>query len=263
MLKTWITNVIQAFLKALHLFFCDWCLCLWSLIGTYGETLPQTHLPPSLLTCTRILYTPRKWTDLIHRAWGATLKGFSLHPWQIVKKQVVSISENHALVCLPLLGTVWSFDKVFNGWKCSIKIRTFTLYRYYSEIGFSWFVIGPTLEPWGTPHIFLKPSTITMSFLFSWQYISKSDLSMLCPHCLHLCLPYVIYFMYIIYFIICFMMQTCSKHAPQDSCSHTKTHKMHREILTLKKHAAINHLKHKSSLRNASDKNSPPESSST
>lgn len=38
---------------------------------------------------------------------------------------------------------------------------------------------------------------------------------------------------------------------------------MHTEIPALKEHAAINHLKHKSSLRNASHKNSPPESSST
>lgn len=38
---------------------------------------------------------------------------------------------------------------------------------------------------------------------------------------------------------------------------------MHTEIPALKEHAAINHLKHKSSLRNASHKNSPPESSNT
>lgn len=74
-------------------------------------------------------YTPRKWIDLIHWAWGATLKGLSLYPWQTVKKRVVSISENHALVWLALWGSKWSFDKAFNGWQCSMWIRTFALYQ--------------------------------------------------------------------------------------------------------------------------------------
>lgn len=78
---------------------------------------------------------------------------------------MVSVSENHALVWLDLLGIKWSFDKAFfNGEGCSVWIRTFALDRssflnlqhgeenscYYSEIGFLWFVIRPPAEPGDT-----------------------------------------------------------------------------------------------------------------
>lgn len=53
-------------------------------------------------------------------------------------------------------------------------------------------------------------------------------------------------------------LQTCQLTGMQP-CQDTH---MNTEMPTLKEHAAINHLKHKSSLKNASDKNSPPESSS-
>lgn len=51
---------------------------------------------------------------------------------------------------------------------------------YYSEIGFLWFVIGPTIEPWGTPHIpslVFKPSTRAMDLLvFCLHFVSMSNI---------------------------------------------------------------------------------------
>lgn len=41
---------------------------------------------------------------------------------------------------------------------------------YYSAIVFLWFVIGPTIKPWGTPYIpshLFKPSTRTLDLLLS------------------------------------------------------------------------------------------------
>ena len=54
------------------------------------------------------------------------------------------------------------------------------------------------------------------------------------------------------------VLQTCQLTRMQ-SCQNTE---MHTDTHT-EEHAAINHLKHKSSLRNASHKNSQPESGST
>lgn len=64
--------------------------------------------PPSLLAC-----LGNGLTSFTGLGGGLTLKGLSLSSWQVVKKGVVSISENHALVWLALLGTRGSFDKAF------------------------------------------------------------------------------------------------------------------------------------------------------
>lgn len=185
------------------------------------------------------------------------------------------------------------FDKVFNGWECSMWIRTFALYGSSSlNLKFG----GHRLSSWGeSPVIILwlcglwlglqlslgELRVFLLSFsspplqlrTFSLMVMNiksvSSPLCSLCPHCLHFCFQEQSLFLKLAVFVLfcCYtfqmfhdanVMQTCRLTRMQ-SCQNTE---MHTDTHT-EEHAAINHLKRKTSLRNASHKNSPPESGST
>lgn len=142
----------------------------WHLWGN-----PPTHTPPFI--------TPHMHTYSVHTQemdWphsqglrGYTLKGLSLFFWQIVKKQVFSISENHALVWIPLLGSCFLTSFLMDS---SVQWRPGPLHYtkaalcplWFMLLLWDWIIIGFWLGlhlSLGELHIsFSSPQTPTMGF---------------------------------------------------------------------------------------------------